>query len=260
MGSSPTVDRRRRRGQRRLERPRGHPTVQLGSASTTATHGVPNCSITSMASDGVAPGDDRRPDDRGDVGNRAQRQPAQTSLASEERRHELVGRRARGVRRGWRTVRDAADVHDRHSIGELDRLVDVVGHDDDRLVHRGLQRQQIVLEPGANDRIDRAVRLVHQQDRRIGGERTGDAGTLLLSARQRRRVPIEQVQVESRRVRRVRRSVRRSDRDPSRATRAPRRCCVAPCDGGTGRSAGSRTRCSDGVRGPAAIVGRRRAP
>ena len=36
----------------------------------------------------------------------------------------------------------------------------------------------------ARDRIERAERLVHQQHRRIGGERARDADALPLSARQ----------------------------------------------------------------------------
>ena len=47
-----------------------------------------------------------------------------------------------------------------------------------------LDRQQIVLRLAADDRIERAERLVHQQHRRLGGERAGDAHPLLLAARQ----------------------------------------------------------------------------
>ena len=44
-----------------------------------------------------------------------------------------------------------------------------------------LQAQQLVLQALAGDRVDRAERLVHQQHRRVGGERPGDADALLLA-------------------------------------------------------------------------------
>ena len=52
------------------------------------------------------------------------------------------------------------------------------------------------------------VRLVHQQHRRVGGERPGDADPLLLAARQRGRVAVEQVGVELRPARPARRPAR----------------------------------------------------
>ena len=52
------------------------------------------------------------------------------------------------------------------------------------LASRLLQAQQLVLKPLADDRIDCAERLVHEHQRRIGSERTGDADTLPLAARQ----------------------------------------------------------------------------
>ena len=47
---------------------------------------------------------------------------------------------------------------------------------------RALQREQLVLQPGAHDRVDRAVGLVHQQHRRVGGQGPGHADPLLLAA------------------------------------------------------------------------------
>ena len=43
------------------------------------------------------------------------------------------------------------------------------------LLDVSLQPQELVLEAGARHGVDRAERLVHEQHRRIGGERTGDA-------------------------------------------------------------------------------------
>ena len=44
--------------------------------------------------------------------------------------------------------------------------------------------QELVLQPRARDRVDRAERLVHQHHRRVGRERARDADALLLAARQ----------------------------------------------------------------------------
>jgi hypothetical protein len=44
--------------------------------------------------------------------------------------------------------------------------------------------QQLVLQPGADQRIERRERLVHQQDRRVGGKGAGQAHALLHAARQ----------------------------------------------------------------------------
>ena len=84
---------------------------------------------------------------------------------------------------GRRVLREvAAHLQDRDPVAHLDRLVDVVGDEDDRLADLGLQAQELVLEALAVDRVDRAERLVHQHQRRVGGERAGDADALALAA------------------------------------------------------------------------------
>ena len=45
-----------------------------------------------------------------------------------------------------------------------------------------VQAQELVLEPVASDRVDRAERLVHQHQRRVGGQRAGEADALALAA------------------------------------------------------------------------------
>ena len=85
---------------------------------------------------------------------------------------------------------DAAALQDRDAIAHLDRLVDVVGDEDDRLAHLLLEAQELVLEAVAADRVDRAERLVHEHDRRIGGQRPGDADPLALSTGQLVRVSV----------------------------------------------------------------------
>ena len=57
-----------------------------------------------------------------------------------------------------------------------------MGDEDDRLAQVFLQTQQFVLQPLAGDRVDGAERLVHQQHRWIGGQRSGDTDALLLTA------------------------------------------------------------------------------
>lgn len=76
----------------------------------------------------------------------------------------------------------AAPAEDRHPVGELERLVDVVRDEDDRLVQFALQAQYFVLQLVTNHRVDGGERLVHQQDGRIGGERACHADALLFTA------------------------------------------------------------------------------
>ena len=65
-----------------------------------------------------------------------------------------------------------------------------------------LEPQELVLQPVADDRVDGAERLVHQQHRRVGGQRPGHADPLPLTAGElvrvavgvRRRVEADQVE------------------------------------------------------------------
>ena len=45
-----------------------------------------------------------------------------------------------------------------------------------------LQAQELRLQPLADHRVDGGERLVHEQHRRVGGQRPGDAGPLALPA------------------------------------------------------------------------------
>ena len=54
----------------------------------------------------------------------------------------------------------------------------------DRLARLAVDAGRSPLQRVAGDRIERAERLVHQQQLGIGGQRAGDADTLLLAARQ----------------------------------------------------------------------------
>ncbi len=83
-----------------------------------------------------------------------------------------------------------AGLQDRDPVAELHGFVEVVGHEDDGLAQLLLQPQEFVLQPLPRDRVDRAERLVHQQHRRIGGQRPGDSDSLLLAARQFTRIAV----------------------------------------------------------------------
>src|SRR5881397_1494831 len=57
-------------------------------------------------------------------------------------------------------------------------------HEDDRLAETSLQREELALQLDARDGIERPERLIEQEERRIGGQRPGDADPLALPARQ----------------------------------------------------------------------------
>ena len=125
-----------------------------------------------------------------EVADAAEREALEPAIRPDEALDEL-GRRV-GQDRGRRVVlgEDPAALEDRDPVAHLDRLVDVVGDEHDRLAHLLLEPEELVLEPLAADRVDRAERLVHQHDRRIGRQRASHADTLSLAARQLARVAI----------------------------------------------------------------------
>ena len=95
---------------------------------------------------------------------------------------EVVGR-VREDRVGRVVLREhAALAQDRDAVAHLDRLVDVVRDEDDRLADLAVQPQQLGLQAEARDRVERAERLVHQQQRRVGSERAREADALALPA------------------------------------------------------------------------------
>ena len=109
-------------------------------------------------------------------------QPAQAAGGADEVLDELVG--GMGEQLGGRAElrQPPAGGEDRHPVAHLDRLVDVVGDEDDGLAELALEPQELLLEPDADHRVDRAERLVHQQHRRVGRERPGHADALALTA------------------------------------------------------------------------------
>ena len=95
---------------------------------------------------------------------------------------EVVGRVREQLGRGAVLGEPAAGGEDRDPVAHPHGLVDVVGDQHDGLAELALQPQELVLQPGAHHRVDGAERLVHQQHRRVGGERAGDADALALAA------------------------------------------------------------------------------
>src|SRR5919202_2122049 len=81
-------------------------------------------------------------------------------------------------------------LHDRDARTHLDRLVDVMGHEQHRRAKRAMQTQKLVLQTLAHDGIDGAERLVHEHDRRPGSHGPRDPDTLAPTARKLRRVAV----------------------------------------------------------------------
>src|SRR6266566_1414871 len=113
----------------------------------------------------------------------------QPAIAANELRDEVVGRPSEELPRR-RELHELAGAHDRDAVAELDRLVDVVRHEDHGDSLCALQLEELVLKTLADDRADRAEGLVHQHERRLGSHRARDADALALAARELRRIPV----------------------------------------------------------------------
>ena len=104
--------------------------------------------------------------------------------------------------------------------------------------------------------IDRAERLVHQQHRRIGRERTGDADALALTARELRRDSGRGTSPGSRPTVVSSSSTRAVDARavPTEQPRHGRDVASRSSGAGTGRPAGSRSRCGGAARRDRRVV------
>src|SRR6516162_3574794 len=80
--------------------------------------------------------------------------------------------------------------HHRHAVGEIDRLLHVVGHEDHGLRRALPDAEQLGLHEAAGLGIERAERLVHQQDFRVEGERARNRGALAHPAGKLRRIAV----------------------------------------------------------------------
>ena len=119
------------------------------------------------------------------------------AVGADEVFDEVVGGLHQQFGRGRELGDLAALLHHGDPIAHLDRLVDVVGHEEDGLLDVGLEPEELVLEAPAADRVDRAERLVHQHHRRIDGQRPGDADPLLLASGQLARIAVGELGVEA---------------------------------------------------------------
>ena len=94
-------------------------------------------------------------------------------LALGRQRHLVDGVDAAGARR-----------HQHHAIGEIDRLLDVVGDEGERRLFQPVHVQDEVVHDFARLRVERAEGLVHQQDFGPPHQRAGDGDALLHAAGQ----------------------------------------------------------------------------
>ena len=171
---------------------------------------------------------------------------ASTSGSSIARTLRVAARRDRG-RRGERH---------QHAVGEhadprrqRQRFGHVVRDDDDRLADRRLDAPELAVQLAARDGIERAERLVHQQNRRIGRERARHADALALAARQLLRPPRgEVIGAEADERQQLLGRASRSAPRPSRAAAARRRCCRERSGAERGRRPAARSRCGGGGR------------
>ena len=81
-------------------------------------------------------------------------------------------------------MHELAASHHGDPIAEPQRLVHVMGDEDDGLLRLGLDAADFALQRLAGRRVERAEGLVHEHDVRVGRERARDADALLLAARE----------------------------------------------------------------------------
>ena len=110
---------------------------------------------------------------------RGDREPLQPAVGADEVGHERRRRVAEDRRRGVVLLEDAADVAAPRS-GRPASTASSMSWVTNTIVLRSsaLQAEELVLQAGARDRVDRAERLVHQQHRRVGGQRPRHADAL----------------------------------------------------------------------------------
>ena len=120
---------------------------------------------------------------RTEVGHPVTRQDAQAELVAEEVAHELLaGAAPQFLRRSH--LDDPALPHQHDAVAEEDGLLDIVRDEDHRLAQAPMQGGELALQPLAADGVEGAEGLVHEQDRRVGGQRPGHADALSFAARQ----------------------------------------------------------------------------
>lgn len=81
-----------------------------------------------------------------------------------------------------RHLDDVAVVHEDNDVGQIQSLRHVVGDEDEGLVQLLLEALHLLLQGAAGHGVQGAEGLIHQDDRRGGGQCPEDADALLLSA------------------------------------------------------------------------------
>ena len=111
--------------------------------------------------------------------------------AADERPHPAVGRAI--VDLGRRAdLLHAALAQDRDLVGHRHRLDLVVGHVQERALHRAVDARQLRPHLDAQLEVEVGQRLVHQERARLAHQRAAERDALLLAARHLRRPAIEQ--------------------------------------------------------------------
>lgn len=170
----------------RLRRPGGR---EAGGADATD-----EAAVAVGGEPGVAPG---LPDPRAGLRHRVRRRQDGRGtvhhLLHPHDRHEIdmldepldiIGRRPGHDFFGLSDLDDFAVLHEHDAAPEGDGLVEIVRDEHDGLLEFLLQLAQLRLHIAADQRIEGAERLVHEQDIGVGGERPGEAGALLHAARE----------------------------------------------------------------------------
>ena len=157
-------------------------------------------------------------------------------------------------------LHDAAVSHDRDPVAEPERLVEVMAHEQDRLLDARLHREQLVLQLVADQRVERRERLVHQQDVRIGREGAREPDALLHAAREFADVAVRPGR-EADQLELARDVLAAAPRRLARGTRARSRRSRPPSARAAARTAGTPSRCARAAvaAGPRRCSGRRRS-
>ena len=97
-----------------------------------------------------------------------------------EVRHVLVRRLQHDLGRGSHLYEPTV-AHDGDAVTEAQRFVKIVSDEHHRLLQLTAQPNDLVLHLATDERVERRERFVEQHDVGVGGERSGEAHTLLLA-------------------------------------------------------------------------------
>ena len=135
------------------------------------------------------------------------------------------------------------------AVAQLDRLVDVVGDEHDRLARaRACRRRNSFWRRSRSIGSTAPNGSSMSMQRRVGGQRARHADALALAAGELRRVAVASSCVEPDSSSSSSTRARDAVACPSRAAAGRWRCSRRPCGAGTGRPAGSRSRCRAAAR------------